>query len=208
MQDRNVAGVTDVTGIVLAGGQGRRMGGVDKGLQPLEGRSMAQWAIERLAPQVETIVVNANQNLEAYAAFGYRVVSDAVGGFAGPLAGLHAGLQASRTAFAVTVPCDSPFLPTDLVARLHSALEANGADLAVAKTGDQPHTVFSLVRVGVLPHLEAFLQSGGRKIDAWYASLNVIEVSFDDQVGAFSNINTREELAGFDVQNTRDTQRK
>lgn len=197
-----------VTGIVLAGGQGRRMGGVDKGLQPLEGRPMAQWAIERLAPQVETIVVNANQNLEAYRAFGFPVVSDAVGGFAGPLAGLHAGLRASRTAFAVTVPCDSPFLPDDLVARLRAALDANDADLAVAKTGDQPHPVFSLVHVRVLPHLEAFLQAGGRKIDAWYASLKVIEVSFDDQPDAFSNINTRDELAGFDSQNTRHTQRK
>jgi len=193
---------TGVTGIVLAGGQGRRMGGVDKGLQPLEGRPMAQWAIERLAPQVETIVVNANQNLAAYGAFGYPVVSDAVGGFAGPLAGLHAGLQAAHTAFAVTVPCDSPFLPTDLVARLRAALEVNDADLAVAKTGAQPHPVFALVRCRILPHLEAFLQSGGRKIDAWYADLHVIEVSFDDQVDAFSNINTREELAGFAGQPT------
>lgn len=189
-----------VTGIVLAGGQGRRMGGVDKGLQPLEGRPMVAWAIERLAPQVEEIVVNANQNLDAYRAFGYPVVSDAVGGFAGPLAGLHAGLQATRTALAVTVPCDSPFLPTDLVARLRSALEAGNAELAVAKTGDQPHPVFSLVQRRILPHLEAFLRSGGRKIDAWYASLEVVEVSFDDQAEGFSNINTREDLARFELQ--------
>lgn len=189
-----------VTGIVLAGGQGRRMGGVDKGLQPLEGRPMVAWAIERLAPQVEAIVVNANQNLDAYRAFGYPVVSDAVGGFAGPLAGLHAGLQATRTALAVTVPCDSPFLPSDLVARLRSALEAGNAELAVAKTGDQPHPVFSLVQRRILPHLEAFLRSGGRKIDAWYASLEVVEVSFDDQAEAFSNINTREDLARFELQ--------
>lgn len=189
-----------VTGIVLAGGQGRRMGGVDKGLQPLEGRPMVAWAIERLAPQVEAILVNANQNLDAYRAFGYPVVSDAVGGFAGPLAGLHAGLQATRTPLAVTVPCDSPFLPSDLVARLRSALEAGNADLAVAKTGDQPHPVFSLVQRRILPHLEAFLRSGGRKIDAWYASLEVVEVSFDDQAEAFSNINTREDLARFELQ--------
>ncbi|MEJ2173727.1 MAG: molybdenum cofactor guanylyltransferase MobA [bacterium] len=189
-----------VTGIVLAGGQGRRMGGVDKGLQPLEGRPMVAWAIERLAPQVEAIVVNSNQNLDAYRAFIYPVVSDAVGGFAGPLAGLHAGLQATRTALAVTVPCDSPFLPTDLVARLRSALEAGDAEIAVAKTGDQPHPVFSLVQRKILPHLEAFLHSGGRKIDAWYASLKVVEVSFDDQAEAFSNINTREDLARFEMQ--------
>jgi molybdopterin-guanine dinucleotide biosynthesis protein A len=189
-----------VTGIVLAGGQGRRMGGVDKGLQLLEGRPMVARAIERLAPQVETIVVNANQNMEAYRAFGFPVVSDAVGGFAGPLAGLHAGLQATHTLLAVTVPCDSPFLPADLVARLHAALETQSAELAVAKTGAQAHPVFCLVRRRVLSHLEDFLQSGGRKIDAWYASLAVVEVSFDDQPEAFSNINTREELARFATQ--------
>jgi molybdopterin-guanine dinucleotide biosynthesis protein A len=188
----------EVTGIVLAGGQGRRMGGVDKGLQPLRGKPMAQWVIERLAPQVDEIVVNANQNLDAYAAFGYPVVRDDVAGFAGPLAGLQAGLRAARCALVVTVPCDSPFLPADLVARLRTALEAQGADLAVAKTGDQPHPVFSLVRRAVLPHLEQFLAAGGRKIDAWYATLKVVEVRFDDEADAFRNINTREELAAFE----------
>jgi len=181
-----------VTGIVLAGGQGRRMGGVDKGLQPLRGKPMVAWALERLAPQVDEILVNANQNLEAYAKFGYRVVPDAIGGFAGPLAGLHAGLTAASRPLAVTAPCDSPFLPLDLVARLRTALGDH--DLAVAKTGDQPHPVFSLVRRAVLDHLAKFLSSGGRKIDAWYATLNVVEVSFDDEADAFRNINTRDEL--------------
>jgi len=181
-----------VSGIVLAGGQGRRMGGVDKGLQLLRGKPMAAWALERLAPQVDEIIVNANQNPEAYARFGYRVVPDAIGGFAGPLAGLHAGLTAAGHPLAVTVPCDSPFLPLDLVARLRKALGDN--DLAVAKTGDQPHPVFSLVRRSVLDHLGKFLSSGGRKIDAWYATLKVVEVPFDDEAEAFRNINTREEL--------------
>jgi len=181
-----------VSGIVLAGGQGRRMGGVDKGLVHLRGKPMVAWVLERLAPQVGEIVINANQNLEAYAAFGHRVVPDDVGGFAGPLAGLHAGLAAVARELAVTVPCDSPFLPADLVARLHAALGAN--DLAVAKTGDQPHPVFSLVRRSVHAHLGAFLAGGGRKIDAWYASLEVVEVPFDDEADAFRNINTREEL--------------
>jgi molybdopterin-guanine dinucleotide biosynthesis protein A len=181
-----------VSGIVLAGGQGRRMGGVDKGLQMLRGRPMAAWVLERLAPQVAEIVINANQNLESYAAFGYRVVPDEVGGFAGPLAGLHAGLSAVSGELAVTVPCDSPFLFVDLVARLRAALGAN--DLAVAKTGEQPHPVFSLVRRPVRAHLGAFLAGGGRKIDAWYASLKVVEVPFDDEADAFRNINTREEL--------------
>jgi len=184
--------VTSITGLILAGGQGRRMGGVDKGLQLLRGKPMAQWAIERLAPQVDEVLINCNQNLDAYARFGYRLVPDEVGGFAGPLAGLHAGLKAAAHPLVVTVPCDSPFLPEDLVSRLNDHIE--NSDLAVAKTGDQPHPVFSLVRKNVLDSLEAFLAGGGRKIDAWYASLRTVEVSFDDEADAFRNINTLEEL--------------
>ena len=177
---------------MLAGGLGRRMGGVDKGLQPFRGKPMAQWAIERLAPQVDELIVNANQNRAQYERFGFRVIADELGGFAGPLAGLHAGIKAASRDFVVTAPCDSPFLPTDLVARLRAAIGAN--ELAVAKTGAQAHPVFSLVARSVLPHLEAFLAAGGRKIDAWYASLKVVEVAFDDEEDAFRNINTREEL--------------
>jgi molybdopterin-guanine dinucleotide biosynthesis protein A len=184
--------MSGVTGIVLAGGQGRRMGGVDKGLQLLHGKPMVAAVIARLAPQVDDILINANQNLEAYARFGYPVVPDAIGGYAGPLAGLHAGLQQARRAMVLTVPCDSPFLPTDLRARLEGKIGER--DLAVAKTGDQPHPVFSLVRASVREHLAQFLAAGGRKIDAWYATLQVVEVPFDDEADAFRNINTREEL--------------
>lgn len=183
-----------ITGLILAGGQGRRMGGVDKGLQPLRGRPLAAWVLDRLRPQVTEVLINANQNQAQYARLGCRVIGDEIGGFAGPLAGLHAGLKANVHPFLVTVPCDSPFLPTDLVQRLHAALVADRADLAVAKTGDQPHPVFSLVRESLAGHLTAFLESGGRKIDAWYASLKVVEVSFDDEAEAFSNINTRADL--------------
>ena len=181
-----------VSGIVLAGGLGRRMGGVDKGLQPLRGTPMIEHVLRRFTPQVDDIVINANQNIERYAAFGHRVVSDQVSGFAGPLAGLHAGLAAVSQPLAVTVPCDSPFLPADLVARLQRHLGTN--DLAVAKTGDQPHPVFALVRRTVAANLEAFLAGGGRKIDAWYASLKTVEVNFDDEADAFRNINTLDEL--------------
>jgi molybdopterin-guanine dinucleotide biosynthesis protein A len=187
-----------VTGLILAGGQGRRMGGVDKGLQPLRGKLMVEWVLERLRPQVTEIIINANQHQAEYARYGCRVVADEIGGFAGPLAGLHAGLKANVHPFLVTVPCDSPFLPRDLVARLHAALVASHADLAVAKTGDQPHPVFALVRESLAPHLARFLEAGGRKIDAWYAALKVVEVPFDDEAEAFSNINTRDELAEFE----------
>jgi molybdopterin-guanine dinucleotide biosynthesis protein A len=183
-----------VTGVVLAGGLGRRMGGVDKGLQPLRDRPMVAWVLERFAPQVDEVLINANQNLERYAALGHRVVPDRVGGFAGPLAGLHRGLEEAAHSLVATVPCDSPFLPADLVARLRAALDSGVADLAVARTGEQPHPVFCLCRRALLPHLERFLEGGGRKIDAWYASLRVVEVRFDDQPEAFSNINTPEEL--------------
>ncbi len=187
-----------VTGVVLAGGQGSRMGGVDKGLQPFRGKPMVAHVLERLAPQVDAILVNANRNIEAYAAFGHRVIADEIAGFAGPLAGFERGLAHATTPLVVTAPCDSPFLPLDLVARLRTALEANQAQLAVAKTGEQAHPVFSLMRREVHASLHGFLASGQRKIDKWYAALRVVEVAFDDEADAFLNINTREELAGLD----------
>jgi molybdopterin-guanine dinucleotide biosynthesis protein A len=183
-----------VTGVLLAGGQGRRMGGVDKGLQLLRGKPMAQHVIERFAPQVDELLINANQNIEQYQGLGYRVIPDAIGGFVGPLAGLHRGLSEAAHPLVVTAPCDSPFLPLDLVAKLKAALDANNTELAVAKTGDQPHPVFSLCRTSVLPSLTAFLESGGRKIDLWYSQLKVVEVQFAEEA-AFRNINTREELS-------------
>jgi len=184
----------EVTGLILAGGQGRRMGGIDKGLQPFRGRPMVEWVVERLAPQVGALLINCNQNLAAYARLGHAVVPDRIGGFAGPLAGLHAGLGEAHTPLVATAPCDSPFLPPDLVSRLRAALEAQQAQLAVARTGAQPHPVFSLCRRDLLDHLSQYLAGGGRKIDAWYASLRVAEVAFDDEAEAFANINTREEL--------------
>lgn len=190
--------VSSVTGLILAGGKGSRMGGVDKGLQMFRGRRLVDHVYERLAPQVGGVLINANQNHDEYRSFGVRVVSDAIAGFAGPLAGLHAGLSVSKRPFLASVPCDSPFLPTDLVERLYARLDAAGAELAVAKTGEQPHPVFSLMRRGVLDHLGDFLKSGGRKIDAWYATLAVVEVAFDDEAQAFSNINTSEELRAWE----------
>jgi len=188
-----------ITGVVLAGGLGRRMGGVDKGLRPLHGRPMVAAVIERFAPQVNELLINANQNIEIYAQFGYRVVPDVIGGYAGPLAGLHAALTAATHPLVATAPCDSPFLPTDVVARLHDAMLANQAQLAVAKTGEQAHPVFCLCQRDILPHLEQFLASGGRKIDLWYATLRVVEVGFDDVADAFSNINSPQELAAFEA---------
>ncbi len=188
-----------ITGVILAGGLGRRMGGSDKGLQELRGRPMVHWVIERFAPQVDELLINANQNRERYVAFGHRVVPDQIPDNAGPLAGLHAALSAATSPLVATAPCDSPFLPADLIFRLFSALTAANADRAVARTFDQPHPVFCLCKREVLPHLTDFLAGGGRKVDRWYATLKVVEVAFDDEAEAFANINTREELGRFEV---------
>jgi len=184
--------------VILAGGQGRRMGGVDKGLKPLRGRPMVAWVLERFSPQVDEVLINANQNIDAYARLGPRVIPDEITGFAGPLAGLHRGLTAAAHDLVATAPCDSPFLPRDLISRLYRAMEGEHIDIAVAKTGDQPHPVFCLCRKRVLTGLTALLSDGGRKIDAWYSRLKVTEVLFDDQPDAFSNVNTVAELEAFE----------
>ena len=183
-----------ITGIVLAGGKGRRMGGVDKGLVSFLGKPLVAHVIERLNPQVDEIFINANREIESYSAFGHEVIQDDIADFAGPLAGLHKGMLVAKHAYVVTVPCDSPLIPTDLVDRLMHGLTEHDADVAVAKTGTQAHPVFCLCRTALLPSLEDFLQNGGRKIDAWYASLQVAEILFDDNPQAFANINTREDL--------------
>lgn len=187
-----------MTGVILAGGQGRRMGGVDKGLQLFRGKTLVEWVIERLQPQVSELLINANQNRDQYQGYGLPVIGDEVTGFAGPLAGLHSALKAAACECVLTVPCDSPFLPHDLVRRMYAAWSAQSADVAVAWTGDQAHPVFCLTRRSLLPHLSAFLQAGGRKIDAWYADLAVARVSFDDQPDAFANFNTLDELRAAD----------
>jgi molybdenum cofactor guanylyltransferase len=185
--------MNDVTGLVLAGGMGRRMDSRDKGLVEFRGIPMAQHAITRLLPQVSTLLINANRNIETYAAFGYRVVSDDVGGFAGPLAGLHAGMKSIESARIVTVPCDSPFLPLDLVARLAEAMQRENADITVASTGGQLQPVFALYKTSLLPSLEKFLTEGGRKIDKWYEQHKTVAVEFDDE-NAFANFNSMDEL--------------
>jgi molybdopterin-guanine dinucleotide biosynthesis protein A len=184
----------EVSGIILAGGRGMRMGGVDKGLQPFRGRPMVAHVIDHLLPQVGELLINANQNLDQYEKFGHRVIADDIEGFAGPLAGFERGLANATGNLVVTAPCDSPFLPPDLVARLKAAMNKDSADLCVAKTGGQAHPVFCLMQRGVLPSLHAFLHSGGRKIDRWYETLKVVEVNFDDEEDAFRNINTLEEI--------------
>lgn len=170
------------------------MGGVDKALQLFRGRRLIEWVIERLRPQVAEILINANRNQQTYREYGHKVIPDLVPDYAGPLAGMHSALSAATCDLLLTVPCDSPCLSKDLAVRMNAALRDAQADIAVAYTGTQAHPVFSLVRRALLPHLSAYLEQGGRKIDAWYADLNTIKVAFDDQPDAFANFNTLAEL--------------
>jgi molybdopterin molybdotransferase len=192
-----------ISGLILAGGRGTRMGHVDKGLQPFRGKPMAAHVLERLAPQVASVAINANQNLDTWRGFGVPVWPDETPGFAGPLAGLEAGMRHCGTTYVLTAPCDSPFVPSDLAERLFTALQSEGADLAFAATQEpgmlrQPHPVFCLVKTELLPILSDYLAKGGRKMDGWYKDLKAVEVLFDD-ADAFRNINTRDELNELDV---------
>jgi len=186
-----------ITGLVLAGGRGSRMGGVDKGLQNHHGVPLALHAMLRLAPQVGAVMINANRNLGAYESFGVPVWPDALADYPGPLAGFLAGLEQCDTPYLVTVPCDTPDFPADLVARLAGALVAQDAELAMAATrtreGVQVQPVFCLMHTHVIDSLVAFTQTGQRKIDRWTAQLRCTEVRFDEEA-AFANANTVEEL--------------
>jgi molybdopterin-guanine dinucleotide biosynthesis protein A len=188
---------SDITGLVLAGGRGSRMGGIDKGLQTHLGMPLAMHALLRLAPQVGAVLINANRNLGAYESMGAPVWPDALPDQPGPLAGFLAGLEHCETQFLATVPCDSPRFPEDLVARLAARLDAESAELAMAATREdgalrlQP--VFCLMQTGVIESLVRFTAGGGRKIDAWTATLRTVAVEFEDDA-AFVNANTLAEL--------------
>lgn len=196
----------DITGLVLAGGRGSRMGGVDKGLQTFRGLPLVLHTLQRLQPQVGTILVNANRNLAAYEAFSTPVWPDVLPGYAGPLAGFLTGLEHCTTPWLLTVPCDTPLFPPDLAARLAAAAHRDGAEIAMAAAPDndgmgrtrvRPQPVFSLLRVDLLESLVQFTQGGGRKIGAWTAQHRCTCVSFDqpgDDAHAFFNANTLADL--------------
>jgi len=192
-----------ITGLILAGGKGTRMGSVDKGLQTFRGKPMVEQVLQRLQPQVGTLIINANRHLDMYEAFGVPVVPDEISGFAGPLAGLHAGLSHCETPYLVTAPCDSPFLPMDLVDKLSEALVAAQADIAVAVTGDgaaqQRHPVFCLLSAHLKNDLADYLGKGGRKMDAWFAMYRKAEAHFADET-AFMNMNTLADLRDWAAQ--------
>ena len=196
--------VSQITGVILAGGRGSRMGGVDKGLQNFQGVPLGLHALLRLSPQVGQVMLNANRNLAAYEAFGAPVWPDgaALGEYAGPLAGFITALAHCDTPYLLTVPCDTPLFPPDLAARLAEALARENADIAVASAREEDgqcraQPVFCLMAASLLESLTAFTQGGGRKIDAWTAQNKTVSVAFDspgDDTRAFFNANTLAEL--------------
>lgn len=205
-----------ITGVILSGGESRRMGGTDKGLQLLNGRPLVAHVVARIAPQVNELVINANRHREQYALLGYPVVADtllaepagsaaantaaiASAGdaqrSAGPLAGLLAGFAAASHPLVLFAPCDMPALPADLANRLLDALLSANADVAVAATAGNAHHVVLLAKRETQAHLAAYVAGGGRKAGAWHAGLKSVVVAFDDEAAAFANVNTVEELA-------------
>lgn len=186
-----------ITGLILAGGRGSRMGGVDKGLQNHLGMPLAMQALLRLQPQVGALMINANRNLAAYESMGVPVWPDALADYPGPLAGFLAGLERCETPYLVTVPCDTPNFPTDLVERLAAALVAEDAEIAMAATREdgrvQAQPVFCLMAATLMESLVAFTQAGQRKIDRWTGQHRCATVVFDD-ADAFFNANTLDEL--------------
>jgi molybdenum cofactor guanylyltransferase len=192
----------DITGVILAGGRGSRMGGVDKGLQNFNGMPLALHALMRLSPQVSQVMINANRNLSAYEAFGVPVWPDVLADYAGPLAGFLTALERCETPWLVTVPCDTPRFPQDLVARLARTAQDEDTDIAMAAAREQDgelriQPVFCLLRVELLESLVRFTHGGGRKIDAWTGAHKTAIVPFDapdDDPRAFLNANTLAEL--------------
>ena len=193
-----------ISSIILAGGRATRMGGADKGLVQLQNKPLIQHVIQRLTPQVDEIIINANRGINQYQALGYPVIADEISGFSGPLAGFCLGLKHAKHDFILTVPCDSPLLPLDLASRLLAALIENNADIAIATSNGDTHPVFCLCKKNLLGSLEDYLNNGGRKVSAWQKEQEYIQVDFSDCIDknghdAFINLNTLEDISTLEL---------
>ena len=183
------------TGIILAGGQARRMEGQDKGLIELAGCPMVQYVLDALTGQVGQIIINANRTRDIYAHYDCPVIADEFEGYYGPLAGMASCMRVIKTPFMVTAPCDSPFVPKDLVERLYLQLIRQDADISVAHSGKRIQPVFVLMKVSLLDSMLDFLQAGERKIDRWFEKHKLAVTDFSDKPDTFININTRDDLS-------------
>ena len=188
-----------ISAIILSGGRATRMNGLDKGLVQLQQKPLIAHVIARLKPQVDEILINANREIAQYQVFGLPVLKDENEEFIGPLAGFSLGLQHAKHDYVLTVPCDSPLLPLDLVQRLMAALLEHGADIVVASSDSNAHPVFCLMRKTMLPSLLAYIESGERRVSAWQKSQQYIEVDFSDCNDAFTNLNTFDNLAALEL---------
>lgn len=193
MNKENSIPQQQITAVILAGGLARRMSGQDKGLIEINGRAMIEHIIEALTPQVGSILINANRNLDQYRRYACPVIEDMMGEFFGPLVGMASGMQAASTDYLLTVPCDSPFIPPVLAERLFHELQDKQADISVAHDSARMQPVFALLRTGLLPSLMTYLEDGGRKIDTWYAEHRLVKTDFSDWPDAFVNINTADD---------------
>jgi molybdenum cofactor guanylyltransferase len=191
-----LASTASISGVVLAGGQGARMGGADKGLLELHGLPLVEHVLGRFAPQVSSVMVSANRNLDAYRALVPRVVTDGgpAGSYRGPLAGMRSGLAHAPTAWVAFVPCDAPQLPRTLVARLAEAVNARGSLGSAARAQGRLQSVFCLLSTALLPALDAHLAAGGAAVHRWFDAISIVPVDFDDTL-AFRNVNTPDALA-------------
>ncbi len=193
------ANFPDVTAVILAGGQARRMGGQDKGLIEVSGKAMIEYVIAALQPQLDKIIINANRNLDSYSQYGKPLVADDGDGFNGPLAGMASCMKAIDTDYMITVPCDAPRLPDDFVARMFTVLQDEQADISVADNGERIQPVFALLKCTLQDSLIAYLDSGGRKIDHWYRQHAMVTVDFSDKPDTFINVNTLEDLRNIEA---------
>jgi molybdenum cofactor guanylyltransferase len=192
--------IDEITGVILAGGRAQRMGGMDKGLIPLNGKPMIEHIIDAVRPQVGALVINANRNLEDYGRYGLPVIRDRMGDYFGPLVGMASALEISDTPYLLTVPCDSPLIPADLAQRLYLKLQEAQAEISVVHDGERMQPVFALLHRDLLPSLIAYLEAGGRKIDTWYAQHRLALVDFSDRRELSCNVNTPDEQARLEQQ--------
>ena len=184
----------NTAGLILAGGQARRMGGEDKGLIQLKGQAMITYIVAAMQPQVDHIIINANRNIDTYRALGYPVIQDKFSGFQGPLAGIAAGLAQCTVDYIATAPCDGPFLTHDYVDRLHAAAREQHCKISVSFDGTRLQPVYALIHTELLPSLLDYLAAGERKIDLWYDQHNFANVDFSDSLEMFTNVNTPQDL--------------
>ena len=191
-----------ISAVILAGGQAKRMGGVDKGLQPLQGKPLFQFIYDRLHSQVEHISVNANRNQAIYAAAGLPVFGDNIEGFQGPLSGILTALERSETDFVLFVPCDSPFFPDNLLEKLKSAVVFHGVSIAYVHDGEREHPTFCLMARSLKEKLAAYLAAGERRMLQFMRQNGAVSVDFSENKAAFTNINTLDELQQFNVQSS------